>query len=108
LRLLVPRSAGYRHLHAFPTRRSSDLILLDQVTGIDEPAVDLAGQGRLGQPGANGLRDLGNGNGVIERTLTAVRKSDDGHGASSRSEEHTSELSHVKISYAVFCLKKKN
>src|SRR5436309_4501773 len=25
----------------------------------------------------------------------------------SRSEEHTSELSHVKISYAVFCLKKK-
>src|SRR5436309_11442307 len=25
-----------------------------------------------------------------------------------RSEEHTSELSHVKISYAVFCLKKKN
>src|SRR5436309_8856656 len=26
----------------------------------------------------------------------------------SRSEEHTSELRHVKISYAVFCLKKKN
>src|SRR5437868_13117744 len=25
-----------------------------------------------------------------------------------RSEEHTSELSHVSISYAVFCLKKKN
>src|SRR5690554_7680002 len=25
----------------------------------------------------------------------------------SRSEEHTSELSHVRISYAVFCLKKK-
>src|SRR3989442_8349103 len=24
-----------------------------------------------------------------------------------RSEEHTSELSHVRISYAVFCLKKK-
>src|SRR5690606_40297911 len=27
--------------------------------------------------------------------------------AYSRSEEHTSELYHVKISYAVFCLKKK-
>src|SRR5690554_7418380 len=26
----------------------------------------------------------------------------------SRSEEHTSELHHVRISYAVFCLKKKN
>ena len=25
-----------------------------------------------------------------------------------RSEEHTSELSHITISYAVFCLKKKN
>src|SRR5690606_40763719 len=27
--------------------------------------------------------------------------------AAARSEEHTSESSHVKISYAVFCLKKK-
>src|SRR3712207_9151443 len=27
--------------------------------------------------------------------------------ASSRSEEHTSELQHANISYAVFCLKKK-
>src|SRR5207249_8890544 len=27
--------------------------------------------------------------------------------AKNRSEEHTSELSHVSISYAVFCLKKK-
>src|SRR5437868_10702487 len=31
-----------------------------------------------------------------------------GVGASARSEEHTSELRHVSISYAVFCLKKKN
>src|SRR5438105_12139735 len=29
------------------------------------------------------------------------------HGGFSRSEEHTSELSHEWISYAVFCLKKK-
>src|SRR5699024_11810607 len=29
------------------------------------------------------------------------------HYAANRSEEHTSELSHVSISYAVFCLKKK-
>src|SRR6266481_9968849 len=28
-------------------------------------------------------------------------------GSSPRSEEHTSELSHSSISYAVFCLKKK-
>src|SRR3989454_3581319 len=30
-----------------------------------------------------------------------------GGGAATRSEEHTSELSHLVISYAVFCLKKK-
>src|SRR5690554_5061691 len=29
-------------------------------------------------------------------------------GKKARSEEHTSELHHVRISYAVFCLKKKN
>src|SRR5690625_6045576 len=29
------------------------------------------------------------------------------HSSGWRSEEHTSELSHVAISYAVFCLKKK-
>src|SRR5690625_2334844 len=29
------------------------------------------------------------------------------HGVPARSEEHTSESSHVAISYAVFCLKKK-
>src|SRR5438874_8589887 len=32
---------------------------------------------------------------------------DCGHEVFVRSEEHTSELSHVEISYAVFCLKKK-
>src|SRR5437870_6826327 len=30
-----------------------------------------------------------------------------GHSDADRSEEHTSELSHVANSYAVFCLKKK-
>src|SRR3712207_8641889 len=29
------------------------------------------------------------------------------HGNKNRSEEHTSELQHANISYAVFCLKKK-
>src|SRR5438067_6038673 len=35
-------------------------------------------------------------------------RSVDSQADHSRSEEHTSELSHVSISYAVFCLKKKN
>src|SRR5699024_11540451 len=41
-------------------------------------------------------------------TLASARISPDGlHISGPRSEEHTSESSHVSISYAVFCLKKK-
>src|SRR5260221_1331184 len=42
---------------------------------------------------------------VVPGVPTAVG---DSGRARSRSEEHTSELSHTVISYAVFCLKKKN
>src|SRR5256885_6985600 len=38
-----------------------------------------------------------------ERGLSLIEAA----GANGRSEEHTSELSHLVISYAVFCLKKK-
>src|SRR3712207_7005369 len=42
-------------------------------------------------------------------TLRPVYELDeDGRYASFRSEEHTSNSSHANISYAVFCLKKKN
>ena len=48
---------------------------------------------------------------VIKNVLSnPVSLPDDGLSAlvcGSRSEEHTSELSHANISYAVFCLKKK-
>src|SRR5438270_3273082 len=40
---------------------------------------------------------------VIVRTAKDIRRPD----GSVRSEEHTSELHHSQISYAVFCLKKK-
>src|SRR5690554_5600481 len=42
-----------------------------------------------------------NHTGLEREKLLAVKK------VVERSEEHTSELSHVRISYAVFCLKKK-
>src|SRR3546814_5445409 len=84
-----PRST--RTDHSFPTRRSSDLR-------------------RARQPGG----------GIADRDLR-TRFGTTGHGAghalrehrrgdpTSRSEEHTSELqSLMRISYAVFCLKKKN
>ncbi len=60
-------------------------IALDQITGVDQLAVDLASQGRLRKARADGLSDLSHGNGMIERTLTAIGKSNGGHGASSPS-----------------------
>src|SRR3712207_8880837 len=39
-------------------------------------------------------------------TAEAIHVAD--RGAERRSEEHTSELRHANISYAVFCLKQKN
>src|SRR3712207_7521379 len=44
-------------------------------------------------------RELGEQAGRLERELGVQEE---------RSEEHTSELQHANISYAVFCLKKKN
>src|SRR6266511_4422375 len=42
---------------------------------------------------------------VAERVVGGLARSE--RADPPRSEEHTSELHHVKISYAVFCLKKK-
>ena len=58
---------------------------IDHVTGIDLLAVDLTSQSGFGQACTNGLSDLQHGYRMIERTLTAVGKSNDGHGASSPS-----------------------
>src|SRR3546814_13474112 len=83
--------------HSFPTRRSSDLYALGRKLKIEKVDTQgwllrrhnggYAGQGRGHQP----ARRRGRGGGLL------------------RSEEHTSELqSLMRISYAVFCLKKKN
>ena len=60
-------------------------IVFDQVASIDQLAVDLAGQGGLGQASADRGGDFGYGYGLVERTLTAIGKSNSGHGASSPS-----------------------
>ena len=60
-------------------------VMFDQVTGINQLAVDLAGHGGFGQACANGRGDFGHGYRMIERTLTAVGKSNSWHGASSPS-----------------------
>src|SRR3546814_5666920 len=94
----------YLHVltHSFPTRRSSDLIqrpLLHprprgtaDATAGDRPALDLACRGRPFSPSDRRGREQ-----VDHQLLHPPR-----------SEEHTSELqSLMRISYAVFCLKKK-
>src|SRR5690606_41454908 len=51
------------------------------------------------EPGSNTECEKANGHSQAHQA--------DGQADGKRSEEHTSELHHVKISYAVFCLKKK-
>src|SRR2546422_3417992 len=62
----------------------------------------LAGAARgVGRPGD--LRPGNAGRGIDENRMSIINTM-----LQDRSEEHTSELHHGYISYAVFCLKKKN
>src|SRR3546814_2959181 len=84
-----PRST--RMTHSFPTRRSSDLTRRQFAAGSAASAALLAGSAHFN----------------IVRAQSKVLKIGSIHPR--RSEEHTSELqSLMRISYAVFCLKKKN
>src|SRR3546814_3105659 len=79
----------------FPTRRSSDLILITQDSSVGIYFAEVV-QART-QGTTTPLYDL---------SSVQVLKGPQG---TLRSEEHTSELqSLMRISYAVFCLKKKN
>src|SRR5690606_40177117 len=94
---------AHRDPHSFPTRRSSDLI---RVHGKGE-AVQL-GQTRLVVVGVLGHLDLDAGDAVVQLERTGAV-----HVAVQirirRQDRKSTRLnsSHVKISYAVFCLKKK-
>src|SRR5699024_12421518 len=78
-----------RVLHSFPTRRSSDLGGVGFTTGIST-------FGRLGGSGAGDSGAGGSGSGS-------------GSGSRRERDRKSTRLnsSHVSISYAVFCLKKK-
>src|SRR5690606_41386430 len=85
--LLFYWSADHRHLHSFPTRRSSDL---------PRPAARRArsGPARAGSP-----------DGAVPARHSGRAPPRSSHGPDRKSTRLNS--SHVKISYAVFCLKKK-
>src|SRR5436190_13529641 len=87
-----------RELHSFPTRRSSDLGYSGQdLTELEAPSPSSSpggggrgdGRGRGGGPGGRGGGPGGRGGGPDRRSTRL-------------------NSSHTVISYAVFCLKKKN
>src|SRR3546814_6886971 len=80
--------------------RSASAVVIDTVPDLRRAS---PGSGAAGQPGTNSARRGGEAH---PRALQEPEEDDDGPGQS-RSEEHTSELqSLMRISYAVFCLKK--
>ena len=54
--------------------------MVDDVRGVDELAVDLAGERGLGEAGADRRGDLGDGDRRVEMLDGAVGQSDVGHG----------------------------
>src|SRR5688572_31832937 len=93
------RYGPHRHLHSFPTRRSSDL-LVARVARRDVP-VCVRGESGTSPPAWPPS--------WASRCRRRRRKSRPSSCAccATRSEEHTLNSSHSQISYAVFCLKKK-
>src|SRR5690349_24212970 len=81
--LLFYRSGAHRDLHSFPTRRSSDL---------EEPRVEA------------GIERVNHG---IEPRHGVMRLDHLGRVAEQDRKSTRLNSSHVEISYAVFCLKKK-
>src|SRR5690606_41352959 len=97
--LFLHRSGDPRLLHSFPTRRSSDLV---------QPAHVLLVAARADHDQSH-IAELGFG--LRERldepvtVLVLPQRGDEQHERDRKSTRLNS--SHVKISYAVFCLKKK-
>src|SRR5690606_41865349 len=103
------RRAGHlRHPPPLPTRRSSDLIGLALAAAAvyaqtfepsyEEQLSNLTVHGRIGEVVHTSRYSV-----KVNWIKAALSVDTKNFG---RSEEHTSEPSHVKISYAVFCLKK--
>src|SRR5207249_10418760 len=94
-----------RHLHSFPTRRSSDLVHPERLVELAEEVHDAGGRKRhrhLGLPSWRHVPiDLEGGNGEAVEGSRLVLD----HQGDRKSTRLNS--SHVSISYAVFCLKKK-
>src|SRR5690606_42145717 len=88
---------SHRHLHSFPTRRSSDLSGAD-LEGATGAATILDNDSRTAPPAVQ-LRSPAAGGIFLEGNPIVIEAED--------RKSTRLNSSHVKISYAVFCLKKK-
>src|SRR5690606_41233486 len=78
-------SIHLRDLHAFPTRRSSDLAL--GAAGTAAGAASMAGSAVM-----SGAQNISGGASAIKAAIQKAQGSADGGSGMPRSEEHTSEL----------------
>src|SRR5690606_41659792 len=99
--LQAPPSA--RHPPSFPTRRSSDLLAHQAGRDINKPTTRASETHSL-QPGTSAWSGFGLTTQEPELDPAAL----DPAGEISDRKSTRLNSSHVKISYAVFCLKKKN
>src|SRR5690606_41132302 len=100
-------TGALRSLPSFPTRRSSDLVQAMKAEGIEyEERMELLEEVTYPRPLEEGLV---NALRAYRETHPWVRESDLSPKSVVREDRKSTRLnsSHVKISYAVFCLKKK-
>src|SRR5206468_8976648 len=103
-RPLLSRPRPHRHLHSFPTRRSSDL--RDSPGGIASSRRALEIAERLAAaPGSNTADRRNLGSVYVALGWQIARANEIERGLDRKSTRLNS--SHDQISYAVFCLKKK-
>src|SRR5690606_39675569 len=100
LLFLFQSSADPRELHSFPTRRSSDLQQLVQMSGVEQSIQTNRNLETLIT--AYSIQNANNAVSLLGKSVT-------GSGTGALLDRKSTRLnsSHVKISYAVFCLKKK-
>src|SRR5690606_41464165 len=89
------------YLHSFPTRRSSDLLNTEEILPMFRLIVE----------SAFGLREVAGaalGTVIVQGVRRGMFSNEAGLGSAPKDRKSTRlNSSHVKISYAVFCLKKK-
>src|SRR3546814_9169094 len=88
--------------------RYADFRTITRARSVPAPILDGAGLLAVGEAILAPLLPVEQGIRLLGVTLSKFEGEDDGEDDAARSEEHTSELqSLMRISYAVFCLKKK-